>query len=121
MLDEQMPLAVSAAMRFGLAAFVMTSLVLSGEHNNNNNNNKEKQSMNHHSMDHLSKEYTERGPATMAGLEIGAWYCAGYLCQAMGLETADASKVCTPRTVLSKRNCCMHYDGLCMYLHSIFF
>lgn len=80
LLDEQIPFAISAAMRFTLAASVVTAMVLQGEYNN-----KEKSV--------VAQSEKERGWATWAGMEIGGWYCLGYLCQAVGLQTADASKV----------------------------
>ena len=83
LLDEQMPLAISAAMRFSLAAVVTAFVILQGE--DNNDENKADGAL-------VGKERTL---ATWAGAEIGSWYCAGYLCQAMGLQTADASKVST--------------------------
>lgn len=76
MLDEQIPFAVSATLRFGLAAAVVSALVLNGER----------------SGAPSAANAEERGPATWAGMEIGGWYCLGYLCQAVGLQTADASK-----------------------------
>jgi hypothetical protein len=35
----------------------------------------------------------ERWPSTWLGAEVGTWYCIGYIFQALGLETVDASKV----------------------------
>lgn len=78
LLDEQMPFEVSAALRFCLAAAVTSALVLKGEQK----------------AVAVSKEVRdEQSSATWGGMEIGAWYCLGYLCQAVGLQTADASKV----------------------------
>lgn len=75
LLDQAMPMAASAALRFSLAAAVVTAAVLANEKDDN------------------EATTAERGPATWWGAEVGAWYCVGYLCQAAGLHTADASKV----------------------------
>ncbi|CAB9517036.1 EamA-like transporter family [Seminavis robusta] len=77
-IDEQIPFAVSAVLRFGLAAAVVTAMVLQGEGKQN--------------LKASVTEIEERLPATLAGMEIGGWYCMGYLAQAIGLQTADASK-----------------------------
>ena len=79
MQHDAMPVAMSAALRFSLAAVVVNGLVWAGEQKQSNNISMEDKAL--------------RGPATWAGMEIGGWYCLGYLCQAMGLVTADASKV----------------------------
>ncbi|CAB9501634.1 EamA-like transporter family [Seminavis robusta] len=70
MLDNEMPVSVSAMLRFCLAATVVT--VLTATCNN--------------------KGGGGEPMAAVAGLEIGAWYCLGYLAQAQGLESTDASK-----------------------------
>jgi drug/metabolite transporter (DMT)-like permease len=75
LLDEAMPMALSAALRFSLAAVVVTSIVLANERKTNNPQTRE-----------------TRWGATLAGAEVGAWYCIGYICQASGLHTSDASK-----------------------------
>ena len=82
LLDEQIPFAVSAALRFSLAAVVVSAIVLRGENNENED-----------FVGDRSVLKQERTAATFAGMEIGGWYCLGYLCQAVGLQTADASKV----------------------------
>ena len=74
-LDERVPLAVSAALRFSLAAFIVGGIVLATEDTAND------------------IDAQKRTEAAFGGMEIGGWYCAGYLCQAIGLQTADASKV----------------------------
>lgn len=73
-LDERVPLAVSAALRFSLAAFIVGGIVLATEDTAND------------------IDAQKRTEAAFGGMEIGGWYCAGYLCQAIGLQTADASK-----------------------------
>ncbi|CAB9501638.1 EamA-like transporter family [Seminavis robusta] len=71
MLDHEMPVSVSAMLRFGLAATVVTVLTAT-----------------------CNAKGGRRGEpmAAVAGLEIGVWYCLGYLAQALGLESTDASK-----------------------------
>jgi len=83
MLDEAMPLAYSAALRFSIAAFVVTTFVLLNERPNDTPQDKERQQ-----------------GAVLAGMEVGIWYCMGYLAQAYGLMSTDASKVsCTSEII----------------------
>ncbi|KAL7555817.1 hypothetical protein ACA910_012398 [Epithemia clementina (nom. ined.)] len=77
MLNDIMPTGVSAVARFGLAAVVVTAMVFQAEGNDAAP-----------SVD--LKE--ERKQATVMGLEIGGWYSIGYMAQAVGLMTVDASK-----------------------------
>jgi hypothetical protein len=76
LLDPVIPLAASAAIRFTLAAAVVTVAVAWNE----------------------SKRRREQAgslalePWRLGG-EVGALYCVGYLCQAWGLHFVDASKV----------------------------
>lgn len=79
MLDQAIPLAASAALRFSLAALVVTVVVIGREVIQ-----QEKPTQ---------QEVNKRATATLMGAEVGAWYCLGYLCQAYGLQTVDASKV----------------------------
>lgn len=79
LLNQAMPLAASAALRFSLAAIVVTVMVVGQE-----KTQQEKTTQ---------QEENKRGVATLMGVEVGAWYCLGYLCQAYGLHTVDASKV----------------------------
>jgi drug/metabolite transporter (DMT)-like permease len=80
LLDDAMPLSISAALRFGLASAVVSTIVLSKE-----------------SDDVDPVVLKERNGAFWGGAEIGLWYCIGYIFQAEGLHTVDAGKV---RTVL---------------------
>jgi drug/metabolite transporter (DMT)-like permease len=80
LLDDAMPLSISATLRFGLASAVVSSIVLSQE-----------------SDDVDPVVVKERNAAFWGGAEIGLWYCIGYILQAEGLQTVDAGKV---RTVL---------------------
>jgi len=67
MLDEVIPLEYSAAARFGLAAVASILIV--------------------------SPDTLLRNPkATLGGMTVGFWYSLGYLSQAYGLETIQASK-----------------------------
>mmetsp|Transcript_4310 Transcript_4310/g.12322 ORF Transcript_4310/g.12322 Transcript_4310/m.12322 type:complete len:650 (+) Transcript_4310:362-2311(+) len=80
MLDAAMPLEISAALRFGLAASVVGAIVLGGE-----------------ALVAQGKEVPpeiaqERQAGLMAGLEIGFWYFLGYTCQSEGLQTVAAGK-----------------------------
>lgn len=64
LLDDTMPLSVSACLRFGLAASVVSALVLSREPD-----------------DVEPKLKKERNLAFWGGVEIGLWYCIGYIAQ----------------------------------------
>jgi len=75
LLDDTMPLSVSATLRFGLAAAVVSALVLSRESDD---------------VDAMVKK--ERSMAFWGGVEIGLWYCIGYIAQAEGLQTVAAGK-----------------------------
>lgn len=78
MLDDTLPLSISATLRFGLAAAVVAALVLSKEDEN---------------VEAIVVK--ERNLAMSSGLEIGMWYCIGYICQAEGLQSVTAGKVST--------------------------
>lgn len=75
LLDDTMPLSISATLRFGLAAAVVSTIVLSRE-----------------SDDVEPKVHKERNMAFWGGVEIGLWYCIGYIAQAEGLQTVAAGK-----------------------------
>jgi hypothetical protein len=76
MLDDSLPLSISATLRFGLASAVVSAIVLSRED------------------EHVEAIVVkERNLAMSSGLEIGMWYCIGYICQAEGLQTVTAGKV----------------------------
>ena len=81
MLNEILPTGVSAVARFGLAAVLVSALVLQTEGPTTS-----------------LKIQEERRQATVMGLEIGGWYSVAYLAQAAGLMTVDASKVRTIRS-----------------------
>lgn len=68
-LGDTMPVSVSSALRFGLAALATMPWLLKQEED----------------------EEAARG-ATLAGLEVGLWNSVGYIAQAVGLATTDASK-----------------------------
>lgn len=68
-LGDTMPVSVSSALRFGLAALATMPWLLKQEED----------------------EEAARG-ATLAGLEVGMWNSVGYIAQAVGLATTDASK-----------------------------
>ena len=107
MLDEVMPLAVSAALRFSLAAVVVTAIVLGQEQKTAAaaaaaTQQLQQQQQNKHQLYSIASaveaeqtEERERWSAMMLGAEVGAWYAVGYLCQAYGLHMVDASKVRT--------------------------
>lgn len=75
LLDESIPLAASAALRFSLAAAAVSAAVLASTKTNS------------------QESLQDKLGAFAGGAEVGAWYWLGYLCQAIGLETGTASKV----------------------------
>ncbi len=64
LLDDTMPLSISATLRFGLAALVVSSVVLRKESDD---------------VDPVVNK--ERNRAFWGGFEIGLWYCIGYIAQ----------------------------------------
>ena len=91
MLDTALPLSISAALRFGLAAAVVSSVVFTQE------------------SDKVGPGIIkDRHMAMMGGMEIGFWYCIGYICQAEGLLSVPAGKVriysCDPPLFLYSPN-----------------
>lgn len=83
LVDHRMPLEESAVIRFTLAALVTTILAFSSSSSS---------SSTAASHTHNIMERVDRWKATLCGLEVGVWYWVGYTCQAIGLETAHASK-----------------------------
>lgn len=76
LLDDSMPLSISAALRFGLASSVVSALVIGRESDD---------------VDAMVEK--ERNLAFWSGAEVGLWYSIGYLAQAEGLQTVAAGKV----------------------------
>jgi hypothetical protein len=76
LLDQVIPLAASAAIRFTLAAAVVSAAVAWNE-----------------SKKGKVPFDSETSEPWWLGGEVGAWYWLGYLCQAWGLHFVDASKV----------------------------
>jgi drug/metabolite transporter (DMT)-like permease len=85
MMDDVLPTSISATLRFGLAAAVVTSVVLRQEVQADKN----EMEMVVKSPEQMEQE---RNRALWAGMEIGFWYCIGYICQAEGLQTVAAGK-----------------------------
>jgi hypothetical protein len=89
LLDVSMTVASAAAARFSLAAVAVCLPIYLQEQREQ------------HQLDTAASNHTNtklstadgRWTATWLGAEVGAWYCIGYICQALGLETVDASKV----------------------------
>jgi hypothetical protein len=79
-LGETMPVGVSAALRFGLASFLTLPWLLQPANK-----------LNTHETEKDAAD-AARG-ATLAGFEVGMWNSIGYIAQAVGLATTDASKV----------------------------
>jgi hypothetical protein len=87
LLDPVIPVPVSAALRFCLAAAAVTAAVVWNE------------AATAKSAAATTKRNEQRNlswddwESWWLGGEVGAWYCVGYLCQAWGLHYVDASKV----------------------------
>mmetsp|Transcript_58417 Transcript_58417/g.142876 ORF Transcript_58417/g.142876 Transcript_58417/m.142876 type:complete len:501 (+) Transcript_58417:280-1782(+) len=75
LLDDVMPLSLSAMLRFSIAAGVVAAFVLGRERDD---------------VDAMVGK--ERNLAFWSGAEIGLWYSIGYLAQAEGLQTVSAGK-----------------------------
>jgi EamA-like transporter family len=70
-LGEEMPVSISAAVRFGLASLVTLPWLFQG----------------------ASKDSNSARGAILAGFEVGIWNSIGYISQALGLATTAAGKV----------------------------
>jgi len=81
LINEHMPYALAGALRFGFAAVAITSAVLALGLKKNVTGGRSSE---------LSGEIWA---AMLAGTEIGGWNTLGYYCQAIGMLTAQASKV----------------------------
>lgn len=96
-LGDTMPVGISATLRFGLAALVTLPWLLAPP--------KDGSSLMPTSTDSKTNWWespwkslqsltsTTTVGAALAGFEVGMWNSVGYLAQAVGLETTDASKV----------------------------
>lgn len=74
LLGDIMPVGVSSTLRFGLAALAtLPWLLQKGDEN---------------------EDTDVSFNAALAGFEVGLWNSVGYIAQAVGLGTTDASKVC---------------------------
>ena len=78
MLSDSIPVGVGAALRFSLASFATLYWLVQPVDTKHDD----------------YKENTSPWGATLAGLEVGMWNACGYMAQAVGLQTTEASKVC---------------------------
>ena len=92
-LDSELPLSISAALRFTLAAAVVSMIVIGQEDQLRQPQGAANASVAQAQMAD-PKIVKERSAAFRAGCEIGVYYCAGYIFQAEGLEFVSAGKVC---------------------------
>ena len=81
-LDEVIPVGASTSLRFGLASFATMPWLLPSK--------REKKSINDSNVKNETSTFWD---ATIAGMQVGFWVSIGYISQAVGLETTDASKV----------------------------
>jgi len=81
-LDENVPVGASTSLRFGLASLVSLPWLFPSA----------KDLKKTESFFELSEPEVFWG-STIAGMEVGLWTSLGYIAQAVGLETIDASKV----------------------------
>lgn len=99
-MGDTMPVGISATLRFGLAALATLpwlvqppkdgSTLLEEFTSETTNKNKKKNVWD----TVVSLSQTTTVGAALAGFEVGLWNSVGYLAQAVGLATTDASKVC---------------------------
>eukprot|EP00934_Nitzschia_sp_Nitz4_P001545 Nitzschia sp. Nitz4//scaffold23_size168460//123415//124982//NITZ4_002239-RA/size168460-processed-gene-0.233-mRNA-1//1//CDS//3329543695//1545//frame0 len=75
LVDDSMPLSLSAALRFSIAFGATTLCVMAKEEKTKD-----------------STILQERQLAFWGGIEIGMWYCIGYIAQAEGMQTIPAGK-----------------------------
>ena len=75
LLDQIVPSALSAALRFSFAAVAVGGAVMLSEQGKPRN--------------------VDRIPSMLRGMEVGAWYAVGYMSQALALQHAEAGKVCS--------------------------
>lgn len=81
-LDEHVPVGASTSLRFGLAALATMSWLVPSQNAADDSK----------IIDNAAKSALSWGPI-FAGMEIGFWNSVGYIAQAVGLATIDASKV----------------------------
>jgi drug/metabolite transporter (DMT)-like permease len=113
MLDDQLHLAFSASLRFGLAAVIVTSALWIHERIQDRASSMSSHSRRHSDdnnisplpltiLDDTTNSDTitidenhlslDRWKSLLRGLEVGIWYAVGYWCQAQGLSLVKASK-----------------------------
>jgi drug/metabolite transporter (DMT)-like permease len=108
LLDTELPLAVSASVRFGLAAVVVTGAVwmqeqwqdrasLSSQEYKDSTavvpiTATESSSSTTPTLPPTLNVHADRWASLVRGLEVGMWYAIGYWCQAQGLSLVEASK-----------------------------
>jgi drug/metabolite transporter (DMT)-like permease len=81
--QSDLPVGLSSALRFGLAALATSPWLFA-----KNKNSNDVQAASQADSNGLSPQVM----ATLAGLEVGMWNSVGYVAQAVGLETTLASK-----------------------------
>jgi hypothetical protein len=84
---SDIPIATAAVLRFALASTVVSAVVEMSELNQKNNRHQLDLEMTTH------PDVANKRHAFLSGGEVGLWYGAGYIAQAVGLHTVDASKV----------------------------
>lgn len=84
LVDQTVPTPISAAMRFSLSAVVVAAWVLRTERAQQPDEQRASSS---------SSSSSSRFWATVFGAEVGLFYCAGYITQALALQTVEASYV----------------------------
>ena len=97
-LGDTMPVGISASLRFGLAALATLPWLLQPPKDGSKllldfSKNEEQQPSKNMWERMQQVVSTSTVGAALAGFEVGMWNSVGYLAQAVGLETTDASKV----------------------------
>lgn len=91
-IGDSMPVGISASLRFGLASLATLPWLLQPPKDGSLLIPKTEKNANLWQTFQQMASTTTVG-AALAGFEVGMWNSVGYLAQAVGLETTDASKV----------------------------
>lgn len=78
LLDQMIPSPISAALRFSLAALAVGAAVVLSEKC---------------TITTIENDEKERRSSMWRGMEVGAWYMAGYIAQSLALQNGEAGKV----------------------------
>ena len=97
-LNDSLPVSLAASLRFGIGLAGVAAAVLWSEHCRDANEAGEQYFQVYENGEEVipvskAELYKERTDAMWSGAEVGLWYSAGYIAQAVALLEVDASKV----------------------------